>query len=392
MRLLERKPPHSSTTRQRNIGTFLSNRDGNPGCFTPDRYLHHHAHQIPYSTASHQLKHAQTRPEADIPETDLIPAKDGASAFGTSTQSSSATGYVSQFSPSAGLVHNHRHSSGAQRYSGQSRNPDAFGNGPVTAMTTPMTTQPSCAQIPPRHRIATSPNLIPSAARYRVNNPEALPLNPHNQPHIIPILPNHSSPFTTGNPETINKTRSQTAGHVSHFVIFKFPHRIFRWPSKLTSPDISVNGSETLHLTKRSEHRRGGFQTRPQRNESRRFCRGGKAKTPSPSGAVHNHRHSGESRRFSGRNVHPEGRCKGGSCGISPPCHRSQWLCKEPLRKANGTRKSEANFARDARGGRAARKDHFPDYPCNTYGNSPFTTTGNPETINNTRSQTVATR
>ena len=28
---------------------------------------------------------------------------------------------------------------------------------------------------------------------------------------------------------------------------------------------------------------------------------------PLPGGAVHNHRHSRESRRFSGRNVHPEG-------------------------------------------------------------------------------------
>ena len=26
-----------------------------------------------------------------------------------------------------------------------------------------------------------------------------------------------------------------------------------------------------------------------------------------PTSGVHNHRHSGESRRFSGRNVHPEG-------------------------------------------------------------------------------------
>ena len=33
-------------------------------------------------------------------------------------------------------------------------------------------------------------------------------------------------------------------------------------------------------------------------------------------GALHNHRHSGESRN-------PEGRCKGGSCRISLPCHRS---------------------------------------------------------------------
>ena len=67
-------------------------------------------------------------------------------------------------------------------------------------------------------------------------------------------------------------------------------------------------------------------------------------------------------------------------------------VMQRTLRFAKGRRKSETIFAGDARGGRAARKDHFPDYPCNTYGNSPFTTTGNPETINNTRSQTVATR
>ena len=45
---------------------------------------------------------------------------------------------------------------------------------------------------------------------------------------------------------------------------------------------------------------------------------------------LHNLRHSGESRPFTGRNVHPEGRCNGDPQAFRPASQRFDELCKGP--------------------------------------------------------------
>ena len=47
---------------------------------------------------------------------------------------------------------------------------------------------------------------------------------------------------------------------------------------------------------------------------------------------LHNLRHSGESRPFTGRNVHPEGRCNGDAPTFLRDSHQFDELCKHPLR------------------------------------------------------------
>ena len=54
--------------------------------------------------------------------------------------------------------------------------------------------------------------------------------------------------------------------------------------------------------------------------------------------------------------------------------------------------KERSEFRRGCPGRKGGAERPLPYHPGNTYGISPLTTTGNPETINNTRSQTVATR
>ena len=82
-------------------------------------------------------------------------------------------------------------------------------------------------------------------------------------------------------------------------------------------------------------------------------------------------RRSGENRPFTGRNVHPEGLGKRGSNYQCVGLKRWPGVLQKSLSSENLAPRSRKR---------------------GSYGKVPFTTIGNPATINNTRSQTAATR